>query len=125
MSGLLRAAVQQRVLPLPRLAYRSPFDIARALSTESFFISRNSKSEPVQVSRSFIAQSRERVLSGIQPTGVPHIGINRHPCLPHITIHQQPDEQSSDNFSDKHIFAGNYFGALKQWASLQCDDQVF
>ena len=56
--------------------------VVRALSSDSFFISRNSKSQPVQVSRSSISQSRERVLSGIQPTGVPHIGAPPAPALP-------------------------------------------
>ncbi len=76
-SSMCTVAVLRRALPLRRPGgCRSRRAIARALSTDSFFISRNSKSQPVQVSRSFISQSRERVLSGIQPTGVPHIGAH-------------------------------------------------
>ena len=97
---------------------------ARVFSTDSFFISRNSKSQPVRVSRSSLYQSRERVLSGIQPTGVPHIGD-----LPHPAAHRPPRSVVivALHFyceAVSRIFAGNYFGALKQWTSLQCDSQV-
>ena len=63
-----------RMRALPSVASRTRRVINRALSTDTFFISKSSKSQPVQVSRASISQSRERVLSGIQPTGVPHIG---------------------------------------------------
>ena len=88
-SSMCTAAILRRALPLRRPGVcRARRAIARALSTDSFFISRNSKSQPVQVSRSFISQSRERVLSGIQPTGVPHIGA--HPSAPRLPMHKPP-----------------------------------
>jgi hypothetical protein len=88
-SSMCTAAVLRRALPLSRPGgFHSRRAITRALSTDSFFISRNSKSQPVQVSRSFISQSRERVLSGIQPTGVPHIGA--HPSASHLPTYKPP-----------------------------------
>ena len=75
---LLRAAALRPCFPPWFGAIATP----RALSTDSFFISRNSKSPPVKVSRSTISLSRERVLSGIQPTGVPHIGAHPPPPSP-------------------------------------------
>jgi hypothetical protein len=132
LTSLCGAAVRQRILLLPRLAFAVPCANIRALSSDSFFISRNSKSQPVQVSRSFISQSRERVLSGIQPTGVPHIGAISHLHSPHssftilLTLFRASNPSLSTRTHFSNFFSsGNYFGALRQWASLQCDDQVF